>query len=148
MYSIENFDKEKSKIMKYIIYKKRTEYEVRNKFKQTIEPELLDDIIEYIKEAGYLNDENYIAKSVNEFIALKNLSIKEIKYKLMTKGLKTNLIEQYVDNNLEELLEYEKQSARNLAIKKSNTSTIEEIKLYLINKGYKKSSIEYGIDEN
>lgn len=147
MYSIENFDKEKSKIMKYIIYKKRTEYEVRNKFKQTIEPELLDDIIEYIKEAGYLNDENYIAKSVNEFIALKNLSIKEIKYKLMTKGLKTNLIEQYVDNNLEELLEYEKQSARNLAIKKSNTSTIEEIKLYLINKGYKKSSIEYGIDE-
>lgn len=147
MYSIEQFDKEKSKIMKYLVYKKRTEYEVRNKFKQTIEQELLEDIIEYVKEAGYLDDENYIEKSVNEFIVLKNLSIKEIKYKLMTKGVKSNLIEQYVDNNLDELMEYEKKSAKKLAIKKSDTSTIEEIKLYLINKGYKKSSIEYAVEE-
>ena len=147
MYSIEEFDREKSKIMKYIVYKKRTEQEVRNKFNQTIESELLDDIIDYIKEAGYLNDENYIEKSVNEFKALKNLSIKEIKYKLITKGIKSNLIEEYVDNNLDDLMEYEKQCARKLAIKKSNTSTQEEINLYLINKGYKKSSIEYALEE-
>ena len=75
MYSIEEFDKEKSKVMKYIVYKKRTEQEVRNKFNQVIESELLNDIIDYIKEAGYLNDENYIEKSINEFMALKNLSI-------------------------------------------------------------------------
>ncbi len=147
MYSIEEFDREKSKIMKYIVYKKRTEQEVRNKFNQTIEFELLDDIIDYIKEAGYLNDKNYIEKSINEFKALKNLSIKEIKYKLITKGIKSNQIEEYVDNNLDDLMEYEKQSAKKLARKKSNTSTREEINLYLINKGYKKSSIEYALEE-
>lgn len=147
MYSIEEFDREKSKIMKYIVYKKRTEQEVRNKFNQTIEFELLDDIIDYIKEAGYLNDKNYIEKSINEFKALKNLSIKEIKYKLITKGIKSNQIEEYVDNNLDDLMEYEKQSAKKLASKKSNTSTREEINLYLINKGYKKSSIEYALEE-
>ena len=32
MYTIEEFDKEKTKVLKYIIYKKRSEQEIRNKF--------------------------------------------------------------------------------------------------------------------
>lgn len=56
MYSIEEFDKEKSKVMNYIMYKKRTEKEVKNKFQNTIQNDLLCDIISYVKEAGYLND--------------------------------------------------------------------------------------------
>ena len=46
MYTIEEFDREKSRVLRYILYKKRSEYEVRNKFEKTIEPELLEDIIE------------------------------------------------------------------------------------------------------
>ena len=34
-YSIEEFDKAKTKVMNYIMYKKRTEYEVKNKFSKT-----------------------------------------------------------------------------------------------------------------
>ena len=34
VYSIEEFDKAKTKIMNYIMYKKRTEYEVKNKYKK------------------------------------------------------------------------------------------------------------------
>ena len=52
-YTIEEFDKAKTKIMNYIMYKKRTEYEVKNKFSKTLEENLLHDIIEYVKEAGY-----------------------------------------------------------------------------------------------
>ena len=33
MYSAEDFDREKTKVMKYIVFKKRTEQEVRNKCK-------------------------------------------------------------------------------------------------------------------
>ena len=36
-YTIEEFDKAKTKVMNYIMYKKRTEYEVRNKFSKTLE---------------------------------------------------------------------------------------------------------------
>ena len=32
MYTIEEFDKEKTRILKYILYKKRTEQEIRNKY--------------------------------------------------------------------------------------------------------------------
>ena len=80
-------------------------------------------------------------------MALKNLSIREIKYKLMSKGINNKLIEEYVDNNLDDLVEYEKKCAKTLAIKKSNSSTEDEIKMYLLNKGYKRSSIEYALQE-
>ena len=87
---VEEFDKLKTKVLKYILFKKRTEQEVRQKFKED-SGELLDDVIEELKELGYINDEFYIQKAVNEFRNLKNMSIKEIEYKLMTKGLKKDI---------------------------------------------------------
>ena len=73
---MEQLDKAKTKILKYILYKKRSEGEIRNKFSGTIEENLLDDAIEYLKEAGYINDKEYIKKTVNEWKTLKNLSQK------------------------------------------------------------------------
>ncbi len=49
MYTIEEFDKEKTRILKYILYKKRTEQEIRRKYSKEIEENLLEDIIEYLK---------------------------------------------------------------------------------------------------
>ena len=69
MKKIEDF---RSKVLKYIMYKKRTENEIRKKFENENQ-ELLDDTIEYFKEQKYINDEEYISRAVNEFIALKNL---------------------------------------------------------------------------
>ena len=140
-YSLEELDFAKTKILKYISFKKRTENEIRLKFNKVIEEELLDDAIEELKENGYINDNNYIKRAVNEFMAIKNLSIKEIKYKLMAKGLSKNLIDDYISNHIEELSDYELQSAKSIAIKKSNLEK-EEIKNYLMKKGYKTESIE------
>ena len=50
MYTIEEFDKEKTRILKYILYKKRTEQEIRRKYSKEIEENLLEDIIEYLKK--------------------------------------------------------------------------------------------------
>lgn len=137
MYTIEEFDKEKTKILKYILYKKRSENEVRTKFSNTMDENLLEDIIEYLKEAKYIDDKAYIEKTVKNYIELKNLSIKEIKYKLMSKGLSKEDIEEYIYENKEELEEYEKKSAENIKYKKSTTMDEQEIKQYLIKKGYK-----------
>ena len=67
MYTIEEFDKQKTKVMKYIVYKRRTEQEVRTKFANSINYEILEDIIEYLKEAKYLDDQEYIEKAINNF---------------------------------------------------------------------------------
>ena len=133
---LKEFDKQKTKVFKYITYKKRTEQEVRKKFKGKIEDEMLDEIIEYLKEAKYLDDYDFIERQVREYMNLKTMSIKEIKYKLMSKGLDRKLIEQYIDRNYEELSEYEKRCVEKIKQKKSGASE-EEIKQYLYRKGYK-----------
>ena len=137
MYTIEEFDKQKTKVFKYIMFKKRTETEVRTKFKTQIEEDMLDDIIEYLKEAGYINDYNFIEKQVKEYMSLKNMSIQEIKYKLMTKGLDKKLIEKYIEENIEEQEQYERKSAENIKIKKASQMDEQEIQQYLYKKGYK-----------
>ena len=142
MYTIEEFDREKTKILKYILYKKRSEGEIRNKFSATVDENMLEDIIQYLKDDNYINDKEYIEKTVNNFIALKNLSIKELKYKLMAKGLNKEDIEDYFSENKEELEEYEKKSAQNIINKKINSMEEEEIKQYLLKKGYHNINFE------
>lgn len=137
MYTIEEFDKQKTRVFKYITFKKRTENEVRIKFEREIEENMLEDIIEYLKEAGYINDYNYIEKQVHEYMLLKSMSIKEIQYKLYQKGIDRKTIEEYISKNREELEEYEKQSMEKIKSKKSTQMDKEEIKTYLYKKGYK-----------
>ena len=143
MYSAQEFDKEKTKVMKFIVFKKRTEQEVRNKFANSIEENMLEDIIEYLKEANYLDDKEYIEKSINNFRLLKNLSLKEIKYKLLAKGLNKDDIEDYFYENKDDLNEYEKQSASNIYNKKKKNMDEEEIKQYLLKKGYNYDNIYF-----
>lgn len=146
MYTVEEFDKEKTKVLKYVLYKKRSENEIRRKFEKEIGSDLLEDIIEYLKEARYIDDKEYIRKTINNFIDLKNLSIREIEYKLQNKGIKKDDIEDYIYKNKEHLIEYEIKSAKNIIAKKNTSLEIDEIKKYLLKKGYKKENIEIALD--
>lgn len=147
MYTVEEFDEEKTKVMKYIVYKKRTEKEIRTKFTGSIEDDILEDIIEYLKEAKYIDDKEYIEKAVNNIKDLKNLSIKEIKYKLLTKGIKSDDIEDYFYENSDELEEYELKSAQNIIIKKSRDYDEEEMKMYLLKKGFKSDTLKKAFED-
>ena len=141
MYSLEDFDRAKTKILKYIVYKRRTEQEVRIKFQNEFDEEMFENIIEYLKDAKYIDDKEYIEKIVNNFQVLKNISNKELRFKLMAKGLDKNLIEDYFYENKEELEEYEIKSATNIILKKNRDMEKDEIKMYLLKKGYIQSSI-------
>ena len=138
---LKRIDKLKTKVLKYIFYKKRTEKEIWEKFKDE-ENDILEETIENLKELGYINDIEYIEKFMHEAIALKNLSIFELKYKLCSKGIKEGLIEDYISKNCDMLAEYELLSARNIANKKKKTQELEEIILYLKKKRYTYDTIE------
>lgn len=143
---IEEYDNLKTKVLKYVLYKKRTEQEIRQKFAEN-SGNLLEDVIQYLKQEKYIDDKSYIERSVNEYIALKNLSIKELTYKLYTKGLSKNLIDDYVCENKEKLLEYEIKSATNIINKKSSTMEVDEIKQFLNKKGYMSETINIAISD-
>lgn len=147
MYSDEEFDKTKTKILKYIIYQKRSENEIRTKFKDTVEENMLEDIIEYLKEAKYINDYEFVEKTVTDMMYLKTLSQKEVRYKLMAKGIDRNTLDDYFSRNQEELVQYEIKSAKKIFIKKEKAMDKHEIKEYLIKKGYKYDNIEIAEEE-
>ena len=146
-YSLVEFDNAKTKILKYVLYKKRSENEIIKKFENEFDSDLIQAVVSDLKEKGYVNDANYIKRSVNEFMALRNLSLFEIKYKLMSKGIKTSDIEDYFFKNYEVLMEYEKSSAKKIAQKKFSKMEEIDIKKYLMKKGYKSDSIKAALNE-
>ena len=72
------------------------------------------------------------------------MSIKEIEYKLLTKGIKKDIIDDYICENKETLLEFEIKSARSILIKKQNTpETIANLR----KKGYLEETIKMALEE-
>ncbi len=142
----EELDKLKSRVLKYVLYKKRTESEVREKFSQEDENKL-EDVIQILKDNNYINDLDYIERSIKEFKSLKSLSIREINYKLTQKKVNKDLLDEYIYSHKEELLDFEIQSAKNLIIKKMKTMELEDIKNYLFSKGYMSESINIAFEE-
>ena len=147
-YSLVEFDNAKTKILKYVLYKKRSENEIIKKFENEFDSDLIQAVVSDLKEKDYVNDANYIKRSVNEFMALRNLSLFEIKYKLMSKGIKPSDIDTYFSQNYEVLMEYEKSSAKKIAQKKFSKMEEIDIKKYLMKKGYKSDSIKAALNEN
>lgn len=139
---IEEFDKQKEKVVKFILYKKRTKQEIRNKFRQTIEENLLEDIIAYLEDSGYIDEKEYVETILHDFMHLNTLSIKEIYYKLYAKGVERDIVEEYMQEHEEELLQYEKSSAKKIKEKKERTMQAEKIKQFLAKKGYQTESIK------
>ena len=141
----EKFENLKNKMLKYIVYKKRTEQEIRQKFSDEDE-NMVEDAIEYLKELNYINDNIYIERTVKEFMALKNMSIKELSYKICQKGVSKSLVDDYICQNKESMLEYEISSAKAI-IKKKSSLELQEIKEFLFKKGYMSESVSIAFDE-
>ena len=134
-----------NKLMKYVIFKKRTEKEVRIKCKQLDYTEdYIDEVIDYLKESDYINDEIYIQKYIQNVIKLKKCSVFEIKMDLIRRGVDDDLIEKYIDDTI---YEYEELCAVELAQKKYKVDgDIDKVKRYLMNKGYTHSNVTKAID--
>ena len=138
-------EKLRNKMLKYIVYKKRTEAEIKQKFSEEDE-NMVEDAIEYFKELNYIDDSVYVERAIKEFIALRNLSIKEIVYKICQKGVNKSLVDDYVCKNKEPVLEYEISSAKNI-INNKQVQEEQEIKNFLYKKGFMSESVNIAFDE-
>ncbi len=134
------------KLMNYVLYKMRTIEEVRRKAHMLkLQDEYIDEAIDYLIEAGYLNDENYCKKYVENVMRLQKSSRNEIKIDLLKKGVNEDIIDEYAFTD--DTLEFEEQSAIILAQKKYKLGTEPlKIKKYLLSKGYSYESVSKAID--
>lgn len=142
----ERLEKFRNKMLKYIVYKKRTEAEIRQKFSEDDE-NMVDEAIEYFKELNYINDSIYVERAINEFKSLKNMSIKEVEYKLVQKGIRKKIIDDYICKNKETMLEYEISSSKAIILKKLGKLEEKDIRDYLYKKGYMQESINIAFDD-
>ena len=142
----EKIEKLRNKMLKYIVYKKRSEAEIRQKFAEENE-NMLEDAIEYFKELNYINVSVYIERAVKEYMALKNMSIKELSYKICQKGISKSLVDDYICQNKESVLEYEISSAKAIILKKQNSLEEQEIRDFLFKKGYMSETVNIAFDE-
>lgn len=142
----EKIEKFRTRMLKYIVYKKRTEAEIRQKFSEEDE-NMVDDAIEYFKELNYINDTSYVERAITEFMALKNMSIKEVEYKITQKGVRKKIIDDYICKNKETMLEYEISSAKAIILKKQAKLEEKDIRDYLYKKGYMSESINIAFDD-
>lgn len=140
----EELDKLRSKVLRYALYKKRTEKEIRTKFANENQ-EYLEDIIDFMIEDNYINDSEYIEAYFYESSILRNQSIKEITFKLIEKGLDRSDIDKYIQAHSEDLQEYEINSAITLLNKRSDKEADKNIS-YLLNKGFSMDNIRLAIN--
>lgn len=133
------------KLMKYVLFKKRTTQEVRQKCKTLgFSEEYIEEIIAYLTENAYLDDEKYVMKYILNVIKLKKRSVEQIKFDLLRRGINENIIQKYITD---ELYQFELQSAIALANKKyKECSDILKTKKHLAGKGYSRQTINRAIE--
>ncbi len=138
-----SFEVAKEKALRYLVTAKKTEQEVRNKLrKSNFEEETIGDVISYLKDLDYINDNDYIDAYIRQCMRLQNYSIYEIKNKLLQKGLKKDIIEKKLESLRQS--SYEKELIDKLL--NSKLKNMEEIKQkqYLYRRGF--SNINLDID--
>ncbi|MBQ6860147.1 MAG: RecX family transcriptional regulator [Clostridia bacterium] len=135
------------KLMKYVLFKKRTEKEVRQKCDRLeYTKEYTDEIIDYLIENRYIDDVLYVEKHIKNIMMLKISSVYEIRMDLLKRGIPQEYIDSYMNTHIEELNDFENESARKLAIKKYKSMDVEKIRRHMISKGYAYSNIADAID--
>ena len=142
------FEDAKSYALKLLSLRAYTEKNMLSKLKDRTENETVSqNVIEFLKEYGYINDEDFAFRYAEECLNFKKYGRKKIKYKLMEKGISADLAETAV-NNLEDN-EKETENLLALAEKKLkgdfDIKNVMKTKRYLASRGYSFDDIERAI---
>lgn len=131
-----DFEVAKEKAIRYIGISRKTEYEVFQKLKKLkFDDEIINKVIEYIKNLNYLNDHEYVDAYIRQCMRLQNYSIYEIKNKLLQKGIKKDIIDEKIEVLYES--DYEKNVVEKLLKGKLKNTDDGKRKAYLYRRGFK-----------
>lgn len=142
------FEDAKNYALKLLSSRSYTEKNMFLKLKDRTENEAVaQNVIGFLKEYGYINDEDFAFRYAEDCLNFKKYGRKKIKYKLMEKGISANLAEDAV-NNLEDT-EKENENLLALAEKKLkgnfDIKNVMKTKRYLVSRGYGFDDIDRAI---
>ena len=140
------YDNFKSRIVRNLLLRLKTEKEVRDKYSRYDDSDLyLERAIEEIKEYGYIDDEKYARLYIQDAIILeKRNSIFELKQKLIQKGVSSNYIYQAISENEEELNELEQKVIKKILYNKRKKEE-DKVISHLYRKGFNTRNIQNAV---
>lgn len=84
-----------SKALQYLKIKLRTEMEVRKRLDNLYPQSIVDNVVNKLKEMGFINDSNYVECFIRDRLKLNPWGKKKIKIELQKKGIDPYLIEEH-----------------------------------------------------
>src|SRR5574344_3134763 len=136
-----DFEVAKDKAIKFIGISRKTSFEVIRKLKtQNVEDLIIDDVISYLTQLGYINDKDYVDAYVIQCMRLFTYSSFEIKQKLLQKGIKKDIIDKGIQIWYDEKYD-ERLIKKILETKCKNMEELKQ-KQYLYRRGFKLDSFE------
>lgn len=139
-----NFREAKSKAVRYLSLKLRTEKEVREKLlNEGYDPECATRVIEELKAIGYINNKLYAQKYLFDRSKLKPLSKRMMKIELLSRGID----EETVDEVLADWKVEDSIVAEGLLKKKfgkydmSDEKTQRKAYMFLVHRGFSRETI-------
>lgn len=134
-----NFEQAKERAVKYLVLALRTEKEVKDKLRKlNVEEDIIDEVCEYLKGLGYINDVYYTEAYLRQCESIPKYSKYEIKMKLIQKGIDKDLATEKIANNLNQ--NYEVKIVDKLMNGKLKNMDPLKQKAYLYRRGFKVSS--------
>lgn len=131
-----NFEEAKERAVKYLVLALRTEKEVKDKLKKlNVEEDIIDEVCEYLKGLGYINDVYYTEAYLRQCEAIPKYSKYEIRMKLIQKGVDKDLVSEKIANNLNP--NYEAKIVEKLLRGKLKNMEPLKQKAYLYRRGFK-----------
>lgn len=143
----------KNEAIRYISYRPKTIWEVENKlYSLKFRPEAIAKTINFLIEFGYLDDEKFAVKYINEKIKLKKSSFKKLERELLRKGIKKDILEnvflQFERSDIEKINALQHARRKYCSIKyKSEFERIQKTINYLIQKGFSFDLAKEAVDE-
>ena len=91
------------KIQSYCLYQERCVKEVKNKlFSLKVSSKSANDIIEYLIDNDYLNEERYTKMFIQGKLRIKKWGRIKLKYELRLKGIEIKIINKHINQIIEE----------------------------------------------
>ena len=139
------------KAIAYINIRMHSIKEVSDYLRKYINENLIDEIVDILKNQGYLNDDDFARCFINDSINLKMIGPNKIIYELEKLGINENIINKNIKlftKNIEEE-KIKKIIEKQLKINKSKSvyNLKNSLKINLINNGFNKESLDKYVNE-
>lgn len=126
-----------SAVMPFVTFSLKTEKQTEDKLsKLGYDQEVIDEVIEYLRKSGYLNDHDYARKYVNTCLKTKIISRRMCEYELIGKGISEKIASDAV-----ELIDDRGQAKKLAEKKKKQYPDILKLKKFLYSKGFTQDTI-------